>query len=460
MSTRSQRPHLAAGLAAALSLTLLSGAQAASYPLPNAPEPNPIDWLIEALSSQYFSPVMDNPALVSKQPIKATLLANNTTPTRRILMFGDLHGVNGHVPPKVDAAVLALFQRADLVIGNLESPIVPTSVREGNQTSNFHMTVKYVREVSAAFGITAGKQVYSVANNHANDLDPDTQMGRWPLTLKSVSELQSPEGFKFTGIDQNVLNTPEVTVVDLNGLRVGVMGWTHVENRAAPAGYRPWLTDSRALYKPDLLLNAQPRDFTALKSNLQLKLLIGMPHWDVQFHAFPSQETVAQAKLMMSQGMDVVAGAHQSTPQPVAKGAALNGKKAITFFGLDQLYTSVDDWNNYAKRPLLSMVTELTVNTSGELVSYEVMPLIRRAVNPAPLAALQACGAPTPSGHTGEVITLQRLRCEVNKLKGTANAEVSPYKEAAAALKAFDGWLWNVYGCTCTSLSSSACPCP
>ncbi len=427
-------------VAAMLSVTLINAAQADTDPLPNATQQSLLEWTIEGLSSLNFQPVPDNPAGVVPLKRSGTLGSAGLFGTRRILMFGDLHGVNQHVVPVVDANVKQIFTRADLVIGNLESPITPDVRGNGDQAFNFHMTQTFVQGITTKLGISPGKQVYSVANNHSNDIDLNSLTGKWPTTLSSVDDLEG-QGYKFTGIDQNILDTPAVTVVDLNGMRVGVLGWTHVENRDPPALYRPWLTEDRAMYKPDWLLRPQPRDFVSLKSSLNLKFLIGMPHWDLQFHSFPSSETVAQANLLMSRGMDLVAGAHQSTPQPIITGTTYMNKKSITFFGLHQLYTSPgSNWYE----PLLSLVAELRVNTEGQLVSHEVIPLIRRTINPAPLESFKQCGISLASSGA-ELIKLDRLRCEVEKIKALKLESTPPYSKMISNFNRFEAILTTVY---------------
>jgi hypothetical protein len=315
---------------------------------------------------------------------------------KKIVLFGDSHGVDYHLVPSVSPAVQSIFKTADLVVGNLESPLLsgPRADSSGKavQSNNFHMTRDYVKKMSAQLGIRPGKAIYTVANNHAND------QGLWTDTKDSIQSFKTSVNpvdgkpfFYFTGVDGDVSNptamppeSPQATVADLGNFRVGVLGWTHVMNH--PTGYTQprWLTDIRAIQSEASVLGVKyyvPRNFNSYKTRNNLQFLIGLPHWDCQPYAFPKAETVDQTRVLLDQGMDIVSGAHQSTPAPVRIRYGY-GSNTLAFYGMAQLY------QNPGYLPNLSLVSEVYVDTTGKVLEYKVKPLIRFNIDSAKYANL------------------------------------------------------------------------
>lgn len=358
-----------------------------NYPLPNACS-NLSASAIDALEYQIMStaflgyaPSSENPGHVPNTSRKVNLVADqyrNKGLEKVIVAFGDSHGIDEHVVPQVSPGVQAIFSSADLVLGNLESPLVatrkPKADGSASQLGNFHMTREYLEGFSTALGIAPGKAVFSVANNHAND------KYLWKETLQSVAHFRGLGKFEFVGIDSSLPNEPAVTIVKLGpSLKVGVLGWTHVMNNPLTLNATPWLTDERVFQKYNFsTLRFEGRDFNAMKRNLGVDLMIGMPHWDCQLFSYPHEETIAQAQALMGHGMDLILGAHQSTPQPVATISPNESRDrtALTLYGMGQLYQTPSD-----KAPGLSLAYQIHVDAAGKLVEFDVLPMLRFKVN-------------------------------------------------------------------------------
>jgi len=155
-------------------------------------------------------------------------------PVKRIVLFGDMVGMWADTPPIVHADVRAIYARADIVIGNVEAPITTypagqAGVKDGlnptaSQFYNFHVPRQYLRSITSQYCIDPKKSILSVANNHAND------RGDWVQTAQAVPALEASDGFAFTGIDADPSHDPLIAVRDAGALRVGVVGWTHLDN--------------------------------------------------------------------------------------------------------------------------------------------------------------------------------------------------------------------------------------
>lgn len=422
---------LALGLGLALSM-MCGGSYAQSVtPLPNAAcQANVLQWTWEALTG----PVMTDPAGIGRVKLKRHEVfvpesARDGSPVKRIVLFGDMGGMNGNTPPRVHPEVQAVFARADLVLGNIESPITDDNDDDGSayggviadtsQLFNFHMRRQLLRSFSKQFCIDPSKAVYTVANNHAGDLN------RWDDTNRSIQAL-SADGFRFTGVDDLSQAEPPITEVQLGAMKVGVLGWTHVENKpfsaiGETAGYQPWVTASGAMYTSGFTAH---RDFTAVKQQRGLSMLIGMPHWDCQFHAYPDTATVAQGRQLKLDGIDLISGAHPSVLQPVAPliapldpanptPAELAMRSKLAFYSLGALAINI----NTSGKPGLVVAAEVLVDGSGRVLEYTVHPFIQRSwSSPQNLPTSFMCGARTVTDQAYqsklELVTLDRAILE------------------------------------------------
>jgi Bacterial capsule synthesis protein PGA_cap len=324
---------------------------------------------------------------------------------KRIVMFGDLGGIPGDRLPIVNSTMRNLFANADLVIGNVEAPItnqtIPQQGADAEQSYNFHMSKHYLRAFMAQHCIAPTKAVFSVANNHAGDgekLAFDNLFRNpslWAKTVENVcsgvqqtSSVAGPEcvsrdlgGARFVGVDLTPGAPAAIRVVDVGSLKVGVVAWTHTENRrvaaapawdngkAAPLSTRnaTWEGSFDVLDGPRWTSSTPPTSFASRKAQLGLDLLIGMPHWDCQGNLYPQADTVDRAERLLQAGFDVVAGAHPAVLQGSEIHDTADGPKPV-FYSLSHANYALGD----ATEPLNSVVlTELVVADDGELLEYK-----------------------------------------------------------------------------------------
>jgi len=118
----------------------------------------------------------------------------------------------------------------------------------------------------------------------------------------------------------------------------------------------------------------QPKEYwAAKKAALGLELLIGVPHWDCQWHVFPHSETVQWADELHQKGFDLVAGGHTG-PMPAKVHA--NGDNDMTFSSLGALNNGLGWVNNY-----LVSVVEWVADQNGRTLGYTVHPLVVHKVD-------------------------------------------------------------------------------
>lgn len=400
-------------------------------------KPDPFRWLWDS----FTGPVTTNWAQVAplrRHEVMVPESARAGLRVKRIVMFGDMVGMSGDTPPIVHEEVRAIYGRADLVVGNIEAPItqypegfpgVKNGLSPGSiQFLNFHMPRQFLRSLTAQYCIDPAKTVFSVANNHAND------RGDWAQTLTALSALAESDGFRFTGLDADPSHDPQITVFDSDGLRVGVVGWTHLDNtpprRDADGGVlRPtWQASRKVAYEWDAASRdvdeTRRRDFTHRKKALGLDMLIGMPHWGCEFQSFPKPYQLQQASMFARSGFDVIAGSHPGVMQPASFIDGDRGKLAFYSLGLmNRIF-------NWFGTPALITAVELLVDENGRPLEYTVHPFIQRIKPKAEdLPATIAC----PGGRTAtdfpraakeEIVTLERAYAEAGPGKPWRTSDI------------------------------------
>jgi hypothetical protein len=340
---------------------------------------------------------------------------------KRIVMFGDMVGMWADTPPIVHPEVRAVYGRADLVIGNIEAPIITYPPGEPNVTNglksnssqfyNFHVPRQFLRSITSQYCIDPKKSVFSVANNHAND------RGDWPQTLAATSAMQASDGFRFAGVDGDPRHDPEITVFDSGALRVGVVGWTHLDNTPPalnPDGsvQRPtWQASRKVEFEWDAAAGnvdtTRRRDFTQRKRALGLDMLIGMPHWGCEFQSFPKPYQVQQAAQFARSGFDMIVGSHPGVMQTASLIDGDPNKLAFYSLGvMNKLF-------NWFSKPALITAVELLVDEKGRTLEYTVHPFIQRRYRELlPLPTTIDCGGRVttdfPRSTMDEVVTLER----------------------------------------------------
>ncbi len=221
------------------------------------------------------------------------------TPGVRVLCFGDLAGQPGDRVPQVGPRLAARVAQADCVIVNGESPILGQgrNPRAGHRLLRHDMPADYLAAVLEALGCPKGSVVFNLANNHILDHGWKGFLS----TLRACEQL----GLEPLGVHQE--GQPPLKVLEVRGLRLGLSSWTHWLNRHLP-GHRPPLTND-----PEVAATAWG---TPLREQ-QLDALVGLPHWDREFHHAPQASTRRFARHLAAKGFHALIGCHPHVLQPV-----------------------------------------------------------------------------------------------------------------------------------------------
>lgn len=221
--------------------------------------------------------------------------------TLRILFFGDLMCTKREKVPRVHPKLKALFQTSDLVIGNLESPLIRYNKNNKARDMLFRhqMSEVFLREFLSALGVDPSKCILSIANNHIGD--------------QGVKGLQATlyhlKNLGITPVGYCRSDTVPYIRVACKGITFGISAWTQWLNR------HPFKRSSGVLN----LRHIQKTNWKAVKKDGRIDCLIGFPHWGHEFQHFPRAGTRKTVWELANQDFDIIVGHHPHVLQPLEK---------------------------------------------------------------------------------------------------------------------------------------------
>jgi poly-gamma-glutamate synthesis protein (capsule biosynthesis protein) len=209
-----------------------------------------------------------------------------------ILIGADVCPIEGNRPffMKGDAAslfhdLLPEMQAADLVLANLESPLIerPSAIPKTGPIFGEHPDC--IRGIQAA-----GIQVLGLANNHILD--------HGPQGLRSTLQACRSAGIATVGAGPNLAAASQMLIREVGGLRVGILAYA--ENEFSIAGSDTW--------------GANPIDIPGFVRTLRANQgrfdhLIVMLHGSAEFHA-PTPRVQDLCRFMIEMGAHTVLVQH------------------------------------------------------------------------------------------------------------------------------------------------------
>lgn len=247
------------------------------------------------------------------------------------------HGVGSHIkkngPSYPFELVQQIFMDGDMVIGNLEAPISPTSDLEGLGKDFFRADPSVTSALKKA-GFTA----VSVANNHT--LDHGEQAFKDTIDLLVHAGIQ-PVGHRKEG---------ELLVT--GGYRIGILARTLVPDLHGNKNM------NAAGIESDLL-----REVRALKKNSDLVMVF--LHWGTEYVPCPSPEQVKIGRSLVEGGVDIVLGSHPH----VLQGYEIYKGKPV-FYSLGNFIT--DGFQEVTRR---SSIVRIAIQDPGSPYDVSFIPV-------------------------------------------------------------------------------------
>lgn len=216
------------------------------------------------------------------------------------------------------ASVEPTFQAADLVIGNLETPVAPRTGRPGAPFM-FNAPADLLKALKES-----GFHVLTVANNHAFD-----QGTRGLLeTCGHLSEVGL--GLIGGGPDQARAEAP--LIVERRGLRIALLGRTDLFNANLNKG--PEAPHVAAL---DLSRTAA----AVREARTQADAVLVIVHWGNEYQHKPTPRQRQAARDLIAAGADAVIGHHPHVLQPMELVEA-GGRRGVVAYSLGNFISNQD----------------------------------------------------------------------------------------------------------------------
>ncbi len=222
-------------------------------------------------------------------------LSLSAVPTLKIAFVGDVmmaRGVQRYCQAKKSfkapfVKVQPLLQKADLLFGNLESPI---SAR-GKPVKK---EILFRADPKAVYGLLfAGFDVMSLANNHALDYGQDA--------LFDTRFILWMNGIKYVGAGKNLTDSRKMIVFETNGIKVGFIGCALTWPKSFYA------TAKKGGISP---LNLKYLISDILKYRRYVDILVLSVHWGFEYEVYPRKFQIKLAHQLADAGVDIIVGHH------------------------------------------------------------------------------------------------------------------------------------------------------
>jgi len=216
-------------------------------------------------------------------------------------LFDDHHSFAGPLAPGDPFADVAELLEADLVVGNLESPVM----REIPAKSPLRYGHRFGASAPAVAGLAAGGfDVMSVANNHANDLGRDG--------LEQTPEVLRAAGITPVGEARHDGSPLQVVTHEHRGWKIAFLSATTWLNHAPTPG------DPKV---PVVGVSRLKRALVPLveQARAEHDLVIVLLHWGQERRERPEPAQIHAAHAFIDAGADLVIGHHPHVLQGVER---------------------------------------------------------------------------------------------------------------------------------------------
>jgi poly-gamma-glutamate synthesis protein (capsule biosynthesis protein) len=162
-----------------------------------------------------------------------------------------------------------------------------------------------------AFEIAAGRFDFLVtANNHSLDFGE-------PGVASTIAALRA-RGVASHGMNEHDADAARATVIERNGIRIGILSHTFGTNAHRAPASRPRIVNHTKLNR-----TLAEIDFSLLEAQLQwcaasgVDFVVAQLHWGMEFEMYPRPEQLAVAHHIAELGADAIIGHHPHVLQPM-----------------------------------------------------------------------------------------------------------------------------------------------
>jgi len=184
--------------------------------------------------------------------------------------------------------VKPFLSSADLTIGNLETTLAGSS-KGYTGYPKFNSPQEILRALR-----WSGFDVLTTANNHAMDRKKDG-------VLKTIDYLDAA-GIKHTGTFSSAAERNEPLIIDIKGLKIGILAYTYGTNGLQiPRGSE---------YLVNLLNPERVREDIRKAREKGADIILVNPHFGVEYRRSPNEAGQRLVEELFASGADIVAGSH------------------------------------------------------------------------------------------------------------------------------------------------------
>ena len=260
------------------------------------------------------------------------------------------------------------FVDGDLSIVNMETPV---DVLGGNRDITTFPLFNAPFEILEALDY-AGFNHLIAANNHSFDRGFDGLVA----TVQNFERA----GLAFTGmyVDQEAFHVP--TILDVNGIYVGIIAYTDSVNgleSLVPTAMRPYAVRRfRSHVMDDVPRMAE--DIANLRT-AGAELVIVSLHWGAEYVDAPTQMQRQIARALVERGADVIMGNHAHVVQPVEWHDREDGSRGFIMYSLGNFLADQTRLNPPIARTQFGKLVSLQVTRApdGQItLEAEVLPTL------------------------------------------------------------------------------------
>jgi poly-gamma-glutamate capsule biosynthesis protein CapA/YwtB (metallophosphatase superfamily) len=211
-----------------------------------------------------------------------------------------------------------VFDGADLLFGNLETPIAPTSGVAGRPFV-FNAPGELPKALQAS-----GFTILSTANNHAYDQGAKG-------VLETLERLEAV-GLVAIGSGRDRAQAEGLRILERKGIRIAMLAASDLfNNDLNGAGKGPWVVRLQENTVVEAIRSARS----------QADLVIVSIHWGNEYEHRPSPRQRAMAAKMIGAGADLIIGHHPHVLQPL-EWLEAEGRKGAVAFSLGNFISNQD----------------------------------------------------------------------------------------------------------------------
>ncbi len=150
----------------------------------------------------------------------------------------------------------------------------------------------------------------TAANNHSLDCGEEG--------VNSTIRTLKTENISFGGMNESKEDSVSATLIEKNGIKLGLICHTFGLNGKKPPQDKPWMIN-----RTHLLKRVEEIDFTQLGRQIefcrknQVDLVVAQLHWGLEHEYYPRPEQIELGHHLAEMGFDIIIGHHPHVVQPM-----------------------------------------------------------------------------------------------------------------------------------------------